>query len=85
MSEPKQLDHFSHADVLRRLTALQAESGPEGTPGTRRDLANVLGVHETYVSQIYNGNKELTDRVLSKLEPPLERRMVYVRKSLRKA
>lgn len=78
MAEPRQLEYFSHADVLKRLTRLQGK-------GTRRDLARVLGVHETYVSQIYNGNKELTDRILARLDPPLKRCVVYVRTVRRKA
>lgn len=78
MSDTRHLEYFSHADVLKRLTELQGK-------GTRRDLARILDVHETYVSQIFNGNKELTDRILAKLDPPLKRCVVYVRTVRRKA
>lgn len=73
----RHVEYFSHADVLKMLTALQGK-------GTRRDLARILGVHETYVSQIFSGNKELTNRVLDELDPPLERLVIYVPKKTRR-
>lgn len=65
---------LSREDVIKRLVKKQGR-------GTRRELANSLGIHETYLGQIFNSeDRELTDRVLSKLAQPgkiLRRRIVY--------
>jgi hypothetical protein len=77
---PKTFQGFTHKDVMTMLSKLTDDNGQP--IATRRALAAHLGVHESYISHIYSGRSELTDRILEQLNPPsgLIRKVIYIRK-----
>jgi hypothetical protein len=61
---------YSREQIIRIMKRMQGN-------GTASDLAAQLGVHQTYICQIFRG-RELTDTILNRLDPPLERKTIYV-------
>lgn len=65
----RNLECLTEREVLDKLGQLQGDM-------TRREFAQQLGVHESYVSQVFSRRKYLTPRILKSLG--LKREVVYV-------